>query len=68
MRQQIKSLRFVARDVPPGGVTTEEKSRRAQYACALPLEKFQPGDYDLSITLTTAQGSSSRSTRFTVEP
>ncbi|MEJ7709956.1 MAG: hypothetical protein WKF84_08870 [Pyrinomonadaceae bacterium] len=28
VRQQIKSLRFVARDASPGGVTAQEKSNR----------------------------------------
>lgn len=41
---------------------------RVQYASAFPSEKFEPGEYQLNITLTTAQGSSSRSTKFTVEP
>ncbi|MDQ3686811.1 MAG: hypothetical protein M3430_14620, partial [Acidobacteriota bacterium] len=42
---------------------------RVQYASALPLDKFQPGKYELKITVRDAAGAAvSRSTAFTVEP
>lgn len=41
---------------------------RIKYASALPTDAFQPGSYDLKITLRDGKTSVSRTTRFTVQP
>ena len=61
-----RSGRTLARakpDLPPADATG-----RIQYASALPLEKFQPGNYALKITVADGTTSASRSTSFVVKP
>jgi VWFA-related protein len=41
---------------------------RIQYASALPLDNFQPGSYELRLTVQDGQRSVSRATPFTLEP
>lgn len=41
---------------------------RVQHASALPLDKFQPGEYELKITVKSAQSATARSARFAVQP
>lgn len=41
---------------------------RIQYATAIPLDKFQPGVYDLRVEIADAQSSTSRQTRIIVDP
>ncbi|MEJ7709955.1 MAG: hypothetical protein WKF84_08865 [Pyrinomonadaceae bacterium] len=43
-----------------------DASGRIQHASAIPLESFQPGTYELKITVTGAQGFATRSAQFTV--
>jgi hypothetical protein len=41
---------------------------RIQYASALPLDNFQPGTYELKITVRTEQNVVTRSAQFILEP
>jgi hypothetical protein len=41
---------------------------RIQYASAVPIEKFGPGDYELKITVQEAQAKVTRSEKFTITP
>ena len=41
---------------------------RIKYASALPLDTFQPGSYELKITVSDTRTSVSRSTQFKIEP
>jgi len=41
---------------------------RVKYAAALPLDGFQPGSYELKVTVTDNRTSVSRSTQFRIEP
>ncbi len=45
-----------------------DKQGRIQYASALPLESFSPGNYELKISVSDAQGAVSRTTSFILEP
>jgi hypothetical protein len=45
-----------------------DSSGRIQYASALPLDGFQPGNYVLEITVADGHSSPSRSIGFTVQP
>jgi len=45
-----------------------DETGRIQYVSALPLSRFQTGDYTLRITITQGQASVSRFTNFTVQP
>ncbi len=45
-----------------------DEHRRIKYASALPLEGFQPGVYELKITVRDSKTSVSRSTQFTIAP
>ena len=41
---------------------------RIKYASALPLDSFEPGAYELKVTVTDSRGSVSRSTEFKIAP
>jgi hypothetical protein len=41
---------------------------RIQYATAIPLDKFQPGVYDLRVEIADAQSRASRQARIMVDP
>lgn len=41
---------------------------RIQYASAFPIDKFQPGDYELKVTVQDAQGTTTRTEHFTIKP
>src|SRR5262245_22028600 len=41
---------------------------RVKYASALPLDNFQPGSYELKVTVKDGESSISRTTQFTLEP
>lgn len=58
-----RSLAQIKSDLP-----APDASGRIQHASAIPLDSFQPGTYELKITITGAQGSASRSAQFTVQP
>ena len=41
---------------------------RIQYASAVPLDKYAPGDYELRVTVTDARDAVTRSEKFTIAP
>jgi VWFA-related protein len=41
---------------------------RIQYASAVPIEKFGPGDYELKVTVQDAQDKTTRAEKFTITP
>ncbi|HEY0379796.1 MAG TPA: VWA domain-containing protein [Pyrinomonadaceae bacterium] len=43
-----------------------DQAGRIQYASAIPIEKFQPGDYELKLTADDGQNTATRSTHFTI--
>ena len=45
-----------------------DQTGRIQYAGAIPLNKFQPGNYELKVTVQNAKTSAVNSTRFTITP
>jgi VWFA-related protein len=45
-----------------------DENGRIKYASALPLDNFQPGGYELKVTVKDGQSSLSRSAQFSVEP
>ncbi|MDQ3686812.1 MAG: VWA domain-containing protein [Acidobacteriota bacterium] len=63
VRQNGRTLGSTASPLP-----SPDANNRVQYASALPLEKFQPGTYQLTVTVKSAQNDVSRSTQFIVEP
>ncbi|HEY6328205.1 MAG TPA: VWA domain-containing protein [Blastocatellia bacterium] len=52
----------------PASAGQPDTSGRIQYAGALPLDAFPPGDYVLQITAADEHASTSRQTHFTVQP
>lgn len=50
------------------GLPNPDAEGRIQYASALPLDSFQPGAYELRVTVKDSSSSVSRSTPFTIEP
>lgn len=51
-----------------GDLPAPDSSGRIQYASALPLDSFQPGDHELKITVKDSRTSVSRSAKFKVDP
>jgi len=51
-----------------GELAAADPEGRIQYASALPLDSFQPGSYELKVTVRDSQQTVSRSTPFTLEP
>ena len=45
-----------------------DQNGRIQYASAIPLDKFQPGDYELKVSVQNAKGRATNSTLFTINP
>lgn len=41
---------------------------RVQYAAALPIDKFGPGDYELKVTVQDARDTATRTEKFTIAP
>jgi len=52
----------------PAELPAADESGRVRYASALPLDNFQPGSYELRVTVKDGQSSLSRTTQFNVEP
>jgi hypothetical protein len=52
----------------PGELPAPDADGRIQYASALPLDSFQPGAYELKVTVKDSRTSVSRSVMFSVEP
>jgi VWFA-related protein len=45
-----------------------DPSGRIQYASAIPIDKYKPGDYELKVTVQDAQGTAIRTEHFTITP
>jgi hypothetical protein len=45
-----------------------DQKGRIQYAAAIPLDKFPPGNYQLNVTVQNAKGRATNSTLFTIKP
>lgn len=58
-----RSLAQIKSDLP-----APDASGRLQHASAIPLDSFQPGTYDLKITITHGNASVTRAARFVVRP
>ncbi len=52
----------------PAELPAADDQGRVKYASALPLDSFQPGSYELRVTVKDGQSSVSRATSFNVEP
>jgi VWFA-related protein len=61
--QNGRSLAQVPADLPAA-----DESGRIKYASGLPLDNFQPGMYELKVTVKDAKGSASSTRQFKVEP
>ena len=58
-----KSIGQTSAGLPPA-----DAAGRIQYASALPLDGFQPGNYELKITVSDGQSGVTRSAYFSIEP
>jgi hypothetical protein len=45
-----------------------DQNGHIQYASAIPLDKFQPGNYELNVAVQNAKGKATSSTLFTINP
>ena len=63
VRQQDRVIGQTSADLP-----APDASGRIRHASALPLDNFQPGNYELRLTVKDGQSSVGRSTSFTIEP
>ena len=61
--QNGKSIGQTSASLPAADATG-----RIQYASALPLDSFQPGEYELKITVADGQSRVTRSAQFVLEP
>lgn len=52
----------------PAELPAADEQGRVKYASALPLDNFQPGSYELRVTVKGGQSSLSRSAQFNLEP
>ena len=63
IRQNGRTVGQLSYDLPPA-----DQTGRIQYASAIPLEKFQPGNYELKVTLQNAKSRAMNSALFTINP
>lgn len=61
--QQGRALGQTSYDLP-----APDASGRIQYAGAIPIDKYKPGDYELRVTVSDAQTTTTRTERFTITP
>jgi VWFA-related protein len=52
----------------PAELPAADDQGRVKYASALPLDNFQPGSYELKVTVKDGQSSLSRAAQFNLEP
>jgi VWFA-related protein len=52
----------------PAELPAADEQGRVKYASALPLDNFQPGSYELRVTVKDGQGSVVRAAQFNLEP
>jgi VWFA-related protein len=62
----VQNKRSIART--SAALPASDDQGRIKYAGALPLDGFQPGAYELKVTVTDNRTSLSRSTQFRIEP
>ena len=75
-KSEQKTLKLLAEIVQKGRSIAQTSAQlpaadaqgQIKYASALPLEGFEPGAYELKITVTDSRGSVSRSTNFRIVP
>ncbi len=63
IRQNSRSLGKTTSDLPAADALGQIK-----YASAFPIDKLQPGPYELRVTIDDGKGSATRTTQFTVAP
>ena len=63
IRQQGRTLGQSSNDLP-----APDADGRIQYASALPIDKYAPGDYELRVTVSDARDTVTRSEKFTIAP
>jgi hypothetical protein len=61
--QQGRALGQTSYELP-----APDASGRVQYAGAIPIDKYKPGDYELRVTVDDAQTNATRTERFTITP
>ena len=61
--QQGRTLGQSTNDLP-----APDADGRIQYASALPIDKYAPGDYELKVTVSDARDTVTRSEKFTIAP
>ncbi|HYY96968.1 MAG TPA: hypothetical protein VE642_00160, partial [Pyrinomonadaceae bacterium] len=61
--QQGRALGQTSYDLP-----APDASGRIQYAGAIPIDKYKPGEYELRLTVADAQSTATRAERFTITP
>jgi len=61
--QNFRTMGQLSYDLPAA-----DQNGRIQYASAIPLDKFQPGDYDLRVSVQNAKSRATNSTLFTINP
>ena len=61
--QDGRTVGQLSYDLPPA-----DQTGRIQYASAIPLEKFQPGNYELKVTVQSAKTSATNSVLFKIDP
>ena len=59
--QQGRALAQTSYDLP-----APDASGRIQYAGAIPIDKYKPGEYELRVTVNDAQTTATRAERFTI--
>jgi VWFA-related protein len=61
--QDGRTVGQLSYDLPPA-----DQTGRIQYASAIPLEKFQPGNYELKVTVQNVKSRAVNSAPFTISP
>ncbi|HEX8293014.1 MAG TPA: VWA domain-containing protein [Pyrinomonadaceae bacterium] len=61
--QRGRTLGQSSNDLPP-----PDADGRIQYASAVPIDKYAPGDYELKVTVSDARDAVTRTEKFTIAP
>jgi VWFA-related protein len=68
MKLEILKDGRVVTVVAATGMPAPDRAGRIQYASDIPIDKFQPGDYELKLTAQDAQSTATRTEHFTIKP